>query len=249
MISYLVTSPLSYITLFLVAGYLLRRREKLKWAMYATAAVLALLFSTPALLQHAQKQWYAEYDHSLPEGGKYKYGVVLGGYSVWDHERCRPEHSEISDRLFEGIRLYKEEKIDKLLLASDGSIIECENSMEMKGNPEAMKEYVKLFGVAEEDIVLETKAWNTMENAIFTRELLKDSCEGMLLITSALHMRRSLATFRKAGIEAQPYITDAIVKVGNGRERWRPSMYTMLSWSELLHEWIGYAVYYLRGDI
>lgn len=68
MLSHLVTSPLSYITLFIVAGYLFRRREKLKWAMYATAAVLALLFSTPALLQHAQKQWYAEYDHPLPEG-------------------------------------------------------------------------------------------------------------------------------------------------------------------------------------
>lgn len=248
MLSHLATTPLTYIFFFAAIGFFIKKKS-IKRAMYVASAVLALLFSNTALLQYVQKEWYKEYDRPLPEGVSYKYGIVLGGYSVWDHERGRPEHSEISDRLLEGIRLYKQGRIEKLLLASDGSIVDCENNLEMRGNPEGMIEYLKMLGVDEEDIILETKAWNTKENAIFTRELLKESEGSKLLITSALHMRRSDATFRKVGIEADCYITDVLVKVGDGNVGWWPSLRTLLNWQIVLHEIMGYAVYRMRGDI
>lgn len=248
MLSSLVVNPLFYIITILCIGFFIKRKA-IKWGVYAFATIVALLFSCPALLQYTQKEWYREYDRPLPEGVVYKYGIVLGGYSVWDHERKRPEHSDASDRLFEGIRLYKMGKIEKLLLASDGSIIDCENSMGMRGNPEEMKEYLRIFGVPEKDIILETKAWNTKENAIFTRNLLQNSNEKALLITSALHMRRSDAAFRKAGVYADCYITDVLVKVGDGRPSLVPSLRTLLNWQIVLHEVIGYVVYRMRGDI
>jgi hypothetical protein len=43
------------------------------------------------------RQWFAEYDHPLPEGKTYEYGIVLGGYSHWDWERNRIEFSNIAD--------------------------------------------------------------------------------------------------------------------------------------------------------
>ncbi len=248
MLSHLATAPLTYIFFFVAIGFFVKR----KWAkrsMYAFATILALLFSNTALLQYVQREWYKEYDRPLPEGRNYDYGIVLGGYSVWDHERGRPEYSDIGDRLLEGIRLYKLGRVGKLLLASDGSIIDCENNLGMRGNPEGMKEYLRLLGVNEEDIILETKAWNTKENAIFTRELLYESNGSALLITSALHMRRSDAAFRKVGIVADCYITDVLVKVGDGSVSWWPSLRTILNWQIVLHEIVGYAVYCLRGDI
>jgi uncharacterized SAM-binding protein YcdF (DUF218 family) len=176
---------------------------------------------------------------------------VLGGYSHWDWERNRIEFSNIADRLLEGIRLYKEGRIRKLVLASDGSIIECENAVAMKGNPEGMKAFLKTMGMPPEDIILETKAWNTQENATFTLELIGDSLKTVpsLLITSASHMRRSLATFHRVGIPSDPYITDTPVKVGDQKLSWVPSLVVLLRWPELLHEWVGYAYYAWKGNI
>lgn len=219
--------------------------------MYGAALVLALLFTNEPIYRYAFRQWFVEYDRPLPEGERYTYGIVLGGYSHWDWERDRVEFSGIADRLLEGIRLYKLGRIGKLVLASDGSIIECVNGVGMKGNPEGMMGFLKAMGMPEEDVILETKAWNTMENATFTLDLIGEGLkrEPSLLITSAVHMRRSLATFKKAGICAVPYITDTPVKVGDVGVSWWPSLKVLLLWRELLHEWIGYVVYRAKGGI
>ena len=219
--------------------------------MYGIALAFTLLFTNHPLYDAAYRQWFAEYDHPLPEGKTYEYGIVLGGYSHWDWKRNRIEFSNIADRLLEGIRLYKEGRIRKLVLASDGSIIECENEVAMKGNPEGMRAFLKAMGMPPEDIILETKAWNTQENATFTLELIGDSLKTVpsLLITSASHMRRSLATFHRVGIPSDPYITDTPVQVGDQKTSWVPSLAVLLRWPELLHEWVGYAYYAWKGNI
>ena len=251
LISSLVTNPTALIFLLLILGGLFRKWKLVKRSLWGMALVLTLLFTNQPLYDAAYRQWFAEYDYPLPEGKTYEYGIVLGGYSHWDWERNRIEFSNIADRLLEGIRLYKEERIRKLVLASDGSIIECENAVAMKGNPEGMKKFLKAMGMPPEDIILETKAWNTQENATFTLELIGDSLKTVpsLLITSASHMRRSLATFHRVGIPSDPYITDTPVQVGDQKPSWVPSLVILLRWPELLHEWVGYAYYAWKGNI
>ena len=97
----------------------------------------------------------------LPERKQYTYGIVLGGYSYWDWKRSRPEFSEIADRLLEGIRLYKHGRIRKLVLASDGSIIESKDRKGLQGNAADMKQYLADLGMPLEDVILETRANNT----------------------------------------------------------------------------------------
>lgn len=251
LISSLVTNPTAIILFFVIVGWFFRKWERVKKVMWGIAVVLTLLFTHPPLYEAAYRHWFAEYDRPLPEGKTYRYGIVLGGYSHWDWERNRVEFSNIADRLLEGIRLYKLGRIQQLVLASDGSIIECENAVSMKGNPKGMMEFLKAMGMPEEDIILETKAWNTQENATFTLELIGDSLKTVpsLLITSAPHMRRSLATFHQAGIPSDPYITDTPVQVGDQSPSWMPSLAVLLKWPELLHEWVGYAYYLLKGNI
>lgn len=251
LLSSLVTTPLSFILLFIIAGWILRKHRAMKKSLWGIAVGLTFLFTNPPLYEMANRQWFAEYDHPLPEGKTYRYGIVLGGYSNWDWERNRVEFSNIADRLLEGIRLYKQGRIQQLVLASDGSIIECENAVGMKGNPKGMMEFLKNMGMPKEDILLETKAWNTQENATFTLELIGDSLKTVpsLLITSASHMRRSLETFHRAGIPSDPYITDTPVQVGNQQTSWMPSLAVLLKWPELLHEWVGYVYYSLKRNI
>lgn len=250
LLSSIVTNPTAYILTFILLGFLFRKWKGIKRVMWGIAIILFLLLTNAPLYNTAYRQWFAEYDHPLPEGKTYRYGIVLGGYSNWDWERDRLEFSEIADRLLEGIRLYKLGRIEQLVLASDGSIIDCENAVGMKGNPEGMMVFLKAMGMPEEDIILETKAWNTQENATFTLELLGDSLKTVpsLLITSAVHMRRSIATFHRAGIPSDPHITDTPVQVGNLKLSWIPSLEVLVQWQKLLHEWVGYVYYAWKNN-
>lgn len=247
-LSNLVTSPLCYVLFFLVLGLVVQHR-KWKRGMFGISVVLLCLFTNTPFFRWAEEQWYKEYDRPLPVNRTYRYGIVLGGYSYWDWERGRPEYSEIGDRLFEGIRLYKTGRIGKLVLASDGSIILKKDGKGLQGNPDGMMAYLNELGVPSEDIIMEKYANNTRENVTFTKQLLGDSClsSDVLLITSAVHMKRSESAFQKEGVFPDCYITDTWVDVKGQSLSYWPSVGTLASWPELLHEWVGYVVYKLRG--
>lgn len=247
-LAFLVTTPVTFILLPLFIGLVIRNR-KWKKGLYATAILLALIFTNTPLLKKAEEQWYKEYDRPLPEGKIYKYGIVLGGYSFWDWERSRPEFSGIADRLTEGIRLYKCGRIEKLILASDGSIIQSKDGKGLQGNPQGMMKYLNELGIPKEDIIMETFANNTRENVTFTRELLGNELDttSVLLITSAVHMKRSINAFQTEGIYPDCYMTDTWVDIKGQKISLLPSLATLVRWPELLHEWVGYAVYKWRG--
>lgn len=244
LLAFLVTTPLTFILLPLIIAWFLKNRTA-KRVLYGIAIVLTLIFTNTPLLKMAEEHWYKKYDHPLPEGKTYKYGIVLGGYSFWDWERNRPEFSEIADRLTEGIRLYKCGRIEKLVLASDGSIIQSKDGKGLQGNPQGMMKYLNELGIPKEDIIMETFANNTRENVTFTKELLDKEINTapVLIITSAVHMKRSVSAFQTEGIYPDCYITDTWANVKGQSVSFLPSVGTLLQWPELLHEWVGYVVY------
>lgn len=244
LLAFLVTTPLTFILLPLIIAWFLKNRTA-KRVLYGITIVLTLVFTNTPLLKTAEEHWYKKYDRPLPEGKTYKYGIVLGGYSFWDWERNRPEFSEIADRLTEGIRLYKCGRIEKLVLASDGSIIQSKDGKGLQGNPQGMMKYLNELGIPKEDIIMETFANNTRENVTLTKELLgkEINTAPVLIITSAVHMKRSVSAFQAEGIYPDCYITDTWVNVKGQSVSFLPSVGTLLQWPELLHEWVGYVVY------
>jgi uncharacterized SAM-binding protein YcdF (DUF218 family) len=244
LLAFLVTTPLTFILLPLIIAWFLKNRTT-KRILYGIAIVLTLVFTNTPLLKMAEEHWYKAYDRPLPEGKTYMYGIVLGGYSFWDWERNRPEFSGIADRLTEGIRLYKYGRIEKLVLASDGSIIQSKDGKGLQGNPQGMMKYLNELGIPKEDIIMETFANNTRENVTFTKELLgkEINTAPVLIITSAVHMKRSVSAFQAEGIYPDCYITDTWVNVKGQSVSFLPSVGTLLQWPELLHEWVGYVVY------
>ena len=247
-LSALVANPMTYILLPFLFTFIFKN-GKLKKVLYAFSVVLFLLFSNRPLLKYAGEQWYAPFDQPLPQDKTYEYGVVLGGYSNWDWKRDRIECNRTADRLTEGIRLYKIGKIKKLVLASDGSIFLSKDGKGIQGNPEGMLRYLRELGVPPEDVILEKYASTTRENVTLTKELLGGNMqsENTLLITSATHMRRSYSAFNQEGLEPDCYISDAWPDFKGEKEKYRSFVETFVLWEELLHEWIGYGVYKLRG--
>ena len=269
----LICSPAFYVFLLIAAAWLCRHHKRWKWTLAGLAVFASLFFSLEPIYEIAAKKWSEGYPWTVPAGKTYQYGIVLGGCSYWDWERNRPEFGGNVDRLTEGIQLYHKGIIRKLVIASDGSIIQREDTTKQSGNPTAMTDYLIRLGIPRQDIILETKATTTHENAVYIKQLLKDppqpsllregslmyqkmSAEldslpkqggegrvSCLLITSSIHMRRALMAFEQEGIHADPYVTDCIVKVKGKEDRWLPSLHVIRDWQALLHEIIGYAYY------
>lgn len=105
------------------------------------------------------------------------------------------------------------------------------------------------LGLVSNDVAFEDRARNTFENAIFARNLAQPKPgERWLLVTSAMHIPRSVGIFRKAGFPVIAYPVDF-------RTDGKPTLLAAPHFSTramgvmqfAAHEWIGLAVYWLTG--
>jgi uncharacterized SAM-binding protein YcdF (DUF218 family) len=107
------------------------------------------------------------------------------------------------------------------------------------------------FGVPRDAVTLESGSATTYENARNTAAICRaHGIERIALVTSALHMRRALATFRSTGLSVTPAATDYNAlgdPVGVLDVAPTASALSASRWA--LHEYVGYAVYRWRGWI
>jgi len=178
--------------------------------------------------------------------------VVLGGGT---RPRIAPrpwyEITEAGDRILYGSLLYKQGKAPLLIVTGGRAEWLGEG-----GNPESedMAAIAEILGVPPRAIIQESASFNTRDNAINTKQiLLKRGINKILLVTSALHMPRSMAIFRKVGIESIAAPTD-FLSVQNERNKGLtlvldllPSVDALKDTTNALKEYIGLLVYQLAG--
>jgi uncharacterized SAM-binding protein YcdF (DUF218 family) len=102
------------------------------------------------------------------------------------------------------------------------------------------------LGVAKNRILLENKSRNTYENAVLTKALVKPQPgEVWVLVTSALHMPRTVGCFRKAGWKVFPYPVDYQF-TKNEPFQWSFNLGRGLGrLNGGIHEWLGLIFYRL----
>jgi uncharacterized SAM-binding protein YcdF (DUF218 family) len=105
------------------------------------------------------------------------------------------------------------------------------------------------FAIAPDRILLEGRARNTIENAIYSKELARPRLgERWLLVTSAYHLPRAVGAFRKVGFPVEAYPVDWRTRgvkdvlrpfwsVGDGLRRVDTAV----------REWVGLAAYWMTG--
>ena len=175
--------------------------------------------------------------------------VVLGGsVSPVVPPRIYPDLNSAADRVLHAARLYKAGKAP-LVIVSSGAF-----PWRKKGLPEApaMQQLLIEWGVPQQAIVNETDSQNTFENAVFTARILdQHGIKTILLVTSALHMRRALAVFVSLGINAIPVATDYEIADEGDHSLflWIPDVDALWGSTRAIKEWIGYAVYQWQGRI
>ena len=104
------------------------------------------------------------------------------------------------------------------------------------------------LGLPPERLLVEDRSRTTYENAAFSARLAGvDAAKPWLLVTSAWHMRRALATFQKAGWNVTPYAVDFTT---GSHTPW--TEYSLVrgsrKWALLLHELLGLLAYRLSGQ-
>ncbi|MEX1003477.1 MAG: YdcF family protein [Crocinitomicaceae bacterium] len=241
--------PFSWILIALIISWL-TKREKLKKYTFRGAIISLLFFSNSVIFLEFVRLWEPD-GKKIEELGHYDCAIVLGGMAEYDNSHKRLSIRRGGDRIWQAINLYHLGKVDKLLLSgNNGFLLEDELNEALQ-----FKEVLVQNGISEEDILVESKSKNTWQNAVESKKIIDKHPEikSILLITSALHMPRSVACFKKAGFknfhtfstdhftgEERAYSFDQII-IPNGS--------TLSDWERLIHEWIGYVAYWFLAYV
>jgi uncharacterized SAM-binding protein YcdF (DUF218 family) len=196
--------PLTFSLLILIFGFIFlhfRRKQRRGRFFVFWGIVLLLLFSygfTSGLLLRSLETRYPPLSaEALVAAKDVQWIAVLGGGQI-DSPRL-PATSRLSEataaRLIEAVRLHRELPESRLIL-SGGAVFTA--SSEAK----TMAEAAPNFGIKAKDIILEAQSRDTEEEAIKIREI--TGKDRFILVTSAAHMPRSMALFRKAGLDPIP---------------------------------------------
>ena len=242
--------PLNLSILLGLAALVLARRRRGGLAAAAGLLSLAILVTaslpvaSDALVSSLERDFPPADPATAPTAGAI---VVLGGsVAAGTPPRRGPELVDASDRVLHAARLFRAGKAP-LVVPSGGRL---PWSAAARSEAAEMADLLVEWGVPRAAILEEGKARTTSENAVETARLLRArGVRRVLLVSSSIHMRRALASFRAEGLEPVPSPCDALVarsKPGEALD-WIPRPDALDRTQRALKELLGLAVYRLTG--
>ena len=236
------------VLVLLIAVVQLPRRPQAARRWVLTALTILLLGGwaplPDALLRHLERQ----YPDPPPLPAQNYVGViVLGGALESGYVSEGTEEPQVNggaERMTTVLPLLRQAPDLQVVFSGGEGQYFGSGSSEAEG---ARRFFVQL-GLDRQRVRLEDKSRNTYENAVFTARLSGiDLRKPWILITSASHMPRALAVFRKQGWNVIPYSVD--FRAGLATPWSTYSLGISDKWFIALHEYIGILSYRLTGRI
>ena len=195
----LVLPPASLLLLMLGGMVLLRRHRAAGRALIALGVVLLYLLSLPLTADLLIRPLEA-FAPPLDTRELRADAVVVLGSGVldlsWVPAPAQPSETAVS-RAITGISLAKQQGLPLVLSGGSGEI-----APGSAREADTLAELATRFGIPREQIKTEGLSRNTQENASMVRALLPG--DRIVLVTSAFHMRRAAACFKKQGFTVLP---------------------------------------------
>lgn len=241
----LLLSPIVWIVVLLFLSIFTKkqtRRKKFK----IIALVLLLFFSNSFIFNEIIGLYEKRYENTFKLNKKYDYGIVLSGMVTYNFATKQINFQNSSDRIWQAVKLYKNNNIDKILITGGAANIFARDTAESV----LLRDFLINIGIPAESVVIETQSRNTYQNAIYTAKITGTN-KTLLLITSAIHMGRSQLCFKKAGLNCHIYSTDfySTPRRYNIDNLIVPSSSTLFNWTALIHEIFGLFTYKIMGYI
>lgn len=131
------------------------------------------------------------------------------------------------------------------LIIVSGAALEGEVS-EAKG----MATQLRNRGIPRNNIITESQSTTTRENGLYVDKILKKyGINNILLVTSALHMPRSMAVMQKLGYQPIAAANPPQIILPKDIYPYLPNSRTLVASRSIIKEYIGLLTYYLRGWI
>ena len=196
--------PGLFLLAILVAYYYCRKSKNAHWLLL----VFALVYLSSILAVSDKVIKLLEDQYGQPVVGELKGAraiVVLAGGSydgVPDVDGPGQNSESSTVRLAAGLRLHR--ALHLPIVYSGGRIHDYTDTEANTGY-----RFLKACGVKEQYLIREDRSRNTAENAKYTKELCdRYHFDKVILVTSAYHMPRSVAFFKREGMDVIPYPTD-----------------------------------------
>lgn len=240
--------PLNLCITLLVIGAVLFMLRQRKTAFFVAAAGLgwALFWSLPASSLWAGGRLEQLYPYQTPMSLPNAQAIVVLGGSTANNRLnwFEPYNSDTAtSRVDTAAILYKAHRAPLIIVsgaALDGKVSEAQ----------LMANTLKQQDIPSDAVVLESRSYTTYENALYTAKELKQlHIDHILLVTSALHMPRAMAVFKKQGITAiaAPSIPQIVVPSEQGFSFWQPNMRALEASRSIIKEYVGLLMYWVRG--
>jgi len=234
----------------LLAAAAIVKNAKWKRRLFAIAVSVLLFFSNEFIANAVMYYWEVD-PKPISSVKEYKLGIVLTGSTISGLDpNDRVYFQRGADRVTHTVQLYHAGLLKNILISGgSGKVVSDEE-------PEAnkFKKVMIMMGVDESDIFIENETRNTAESGPEVRKMLTKlniKPAECLLITSAFHMRRSLAVYRKSGLELDSFSTDFYAHPPSfyPDDLFIPQLDAAIKWQKLFKEWIGMAAYKIVGYI
>ena len=229
--------PLTWV-LGLMIYAVFTKRQKRKQRLLIASVALLYFFSNQFTADAIARIW--DVPPYQPSAKTYSCVILLGGFVSQD-ESGRGYFNAATDRYTQATKLLANHTAAHLLFSGGNSDIYPNGFIEA----DFVKSELKKQGFADSLILLDGKARNTAENALFANQLLKRANlkPPYLLVTSAFHMRRAKLIFKNAGISVVPYTSNNMASNGHIYvKNFLPDIDAIAQWNLYIKEVVGYIV-------
>lgn len=244
--------PLGFCLILSILGVIfLGIDKKLGRYFVITSIIFLYFFSTPffsnLILLPLESPYFIE--KQLPQDCSAI--VVLGGGGMpMVFPRKYPEINDAGDRILHGARLYNL-GLSPRIITTGGFIVGAFRQKITEGEHNAL--LLRELGIDSASIIIEKKSRVTADHPPQIAKIL-DSLQlpkKVILVTSAAHMSRAVAAFKKWGFEIYPSATDFSCSkyLLGGIWDFFPSSYALHLTTSALHEYYGILGYKILGKI
>lgn len=243
-----VLEPLGFGLLLMILGLGVSAKQRAAgYALMATGAMALWILATPwmgeTLIGSLESRFPPDSVETVPTADAI---VVLGGgVGPTVPPRLYPDLNNAGDRPWRGAQLYRADVAPRIIVTGGAP-----PGRTRSASPDT-KRLLMDWQVPGDSVLVESESNTTYENARFTAALCRErGIDEVVLVTSAAHMPRALATFRSTPLEVVPAPTDyRAVQEPLTLMSVLPDADGLSMSTAAAHEYVGHLYYRLRGWI
>ncbi|MCP5095315.1 MAG: YdcF family protein [Chloroflexi bacterium] len=245
--------PLGLGTILIVMGLIIRKKQGVQTAVLLTAFLALYLGGNPFISRQLARSLERQYLPAAPLPTADVIVVLGGGTDAAYSPQPIVGLNAAGDRILYAAWLYQQGISDTLMLS--GGVLPGKDSV----TSVEMAEALHIMGIPDDALWHESHSINTYENGFYVKELLAErQISRIILVTSAIHMPRSVAVFENQGLEVIPAPTDfrVVDAEWNATQsenllgklfEFVPNVHALMLTTDAMKEYIGILIYGWRG--